>query len=62
MVIPQEKYKVADALTKLFNKVNQETTHESTYTTETMSEIYNIDELPDGTFPLSFKIIYCYQR
>ena len=29
---------------------------------ETMSELYNIDELPYGTFPLSFKIIDHYQR
>ena len=27
-----------------------------------MSELYNIDELPDGMFPLSFKIIDRYQR
>ena len=29
---------------------------------ETISELYNIDELIDGMFPLSFKIIDHYQR
>ena len=29
---------------------------------ETMSEIYDIKELPEGVFPLSFKIIDRYQR
>ena len=41
---------------------NQETTHESTYTTETMSELYNIKELPEGTFPLSLNRIDRYQQ
>ena len=27
-----------------------------------MSEIYDIEELPEGTFPLSFNIIHRYQR
>ena len=27
-----------------------------------MSELYNINELPDDTFPLSFKLIYIYHR
>ena len=31
-------------------------------TTETMSEIYDIEELPEGTFPLSFNLIDRYQR
>ena len=34
---------------------NQGTTHESAYTMETMSELYDIKELPKGTFTLSFK-------
>ena len=32
----------ADALSQLTNNGNQEITHESMYTTETMSEIYEI--------------------
>ena len=52
----------ADALSCLLNNGNQDTTHESTYTAETMSELYDIEEPPEGTFPLSFKIIDRYQR
>ena len=43
---------VADALSRLPINGSQMTTHEKTYTTETMSEIYDIEELPDGNFPL----------
>ena len=53
---------MVDALSRLPNKRNQETTHESTYTTETMSELYDIEKLPEGMFPLSFKDIDRYQR
>ena len=60
--IPGDKNIVADALSQLPNNGNQKTTHESTYTTETMSELYDINELPYGKFPLSLKIIYRYQR
>ena len=52
----------ADALSRLSNNGNKETTDESMYTTETMSELYGIDELPDSTFPLYFKLIYHYQQ
>ena len=48
---------VADELSQLRNNRNQKTIHESTYTTETISGIYDIDELPDGMFLLSFNII-----
>ena len=30
--------------------------------TENMSELYNMEELPEGTFPLSFKLTDRYQR
>ena len=52
----------ADTLSRWTNNGNQETTHEKTYTTETMSELYDIKELPDGTFTLSFNLIDRYQR
>ena len=57
-----KKYIVADALSWLPNNGNKNTTHESTYTKETMSELYDIDEIPEGTFPLSFNIIDRYQQ
>ena len=41
---------VSDALSKLPRNGNQKTTHESTYKTENILELYDIDELPYGTF------------
>ena len=60
--IPGKKYIAVDALSQLSNNGNQKPTHESTYLTETMPELYYIKELPEGTFPLSFKIVYRYQQ
>ena len=60
--IPGEKNILADALSRLPNNGNQKTTHESTYTTETMSELYDNNELPEYMFTLSFNIIDRYQR
>ena len=53
---------VKDALLILPNIVNQDTTHDLTYTTKIMSEFYYINELPNGTFPLLLKLIYHYWR
>ena len=50
----------AGALSLFPLNINQETTHESTYKTETMSELYDIDKLIDGKFPLPFKLIVRY--
>ena len=41
---------------------NQDITHETTYTTEIMLELYYIKELSEGTLPLSFNLIYHYQQ
>ena len=49
-------------LSQLPNNDNQENTHDKTYTTKTMLEIYDIKELPEGTSPLSFNLIDRYQR
>ena len=38
------------ALSLLPKEGTQMTTHESIYTTESMSEHYDIDELPEGNF------------
>ena len=32
------------------------------YTNETMSELYNIEELPEGMFPLSFNFVVHYKQ
>ena len=60
--ISGEKLIAADALSRLPNNRNQETTHESMYLTEKMLEIYYIEEIPAGMFPLYFKIIDRYQQ
>ena len=60
--IKDENNIAADTLSQLPNNGNQDTTHEETYATETMSEIYDIKELPEGTFPLYFYLIDLYQR
>ena len=56
------KYIVPDAPTRLPNNGNQHTTHELTYTRETMSGLYNIGEVKYGVFPLSFNRIDFYQQ
>ena len=60
--IKGEKNIAADALSRLPNNGNQETTHEKTYTKETMPELYDNEELPEGMFTLSFNLIDRCQR
>ena len=42
--------------------VIQENTHETTYKTENMPELYDIEEMPEGTFPLYFNLIDRYHQ
>ena len=44
------KNMVAYALSGLPNNRNQETTYDSTYTTESLPELYKIDEVPEDAF------------
>ena len=44
---------VADTLSKIPLNGNQETTQKSTYQKEIMSENNDIEELPEGTFPIN---------
>ena len=60
--IPGAENIVADALSQFPNNGNQETAHESTYTAETMSYLYDIEDLIEGTFTISFKIIDRHQQ
>ena len=60
--IPGYKNIVADALSRLPINRSQKTTDESTYTTENMSELYDIEELPEGTFSLSLNLIDRFRR
>ena len=41
---------------------NRDTTQKSTYKQEIVSEINDIEEIPEGTFPINLKWIYTYQR
>ena len=55
--IQGEKNRSVDVLLQLPNNGNKETTHESTYKTETISELFNIEETPEGKFTLYLKLI-----
>ena len=57
-----DKYIAKYVLSQLPNNRNQETTHESTYLMETISELYDIKELIEVAFPLSFNFIDFYQQ
>ena len=48
---------VADGLSRIPLKGNQETTHKSTYQQEIVSEINDTEKIPEGTFPINFKCI-----
>ena len=50
------------AISRFPQNGNQNTTHKSNYTMETMSKINYIDELPEFMFTINFKIINQYQR
>ena len=60
--IPVNKNIAADGVSKFPTNINQYNTHESTYTTEIISGIYEIKELADGMFPLSFKLVILCQQ
>ena len=42
--------------------MNEYTTHNSTYQQEIVSEINDIEEIPEGTFSIDLKLIKTYQR
>ena len=46
-----------DLISRLTNTGNKNTTHESHYIMETVSEINDIKELSEGKFPIRFEII-----
>ena len=53
---------VADVLSRIPLNVNQDTTQKSTYQQEVVSEINDIGEIPEGTFPINLKLIQKCQR
>ena len=57
-----EKNVSAYVPSQLTNNGNQKNTHKSKYLTETMLELYNTKEPPEGMFLLPFKIIGRYQQ
>ena len=60
--IKGEKNIVADALSRMPSNGNEDITENSIYQKEIVSEINDIEEIPEGTFPMSLKLIAKYQR
>ena len=52
-----ENNMVADGLSRISLNGNQETTQNSTYQQEILSEINDTKEIPEGTFPINLKLI-----
>ena len=52
---------MADALSRFTIDGNQGTTQDSTTTKEIMSEINDIEEIPEDSFPINLKLIDRYQ-
>ena len=50
-----------DSLSLFTKLVNQQTTHSLTYTMKNMSNEYEIEELPEGTFNIYFRLTSLYQ-
>ena len=44
------------------NNGNQQTTQDYDYFMETMSEMFDVDGLLEGSFPITFNIVYQYQQ
>ena len=59
--IKGDKNVVTDALAILPLNRNQKTTQKPTYQMEIVSEINDTEEIPEGTFSISFKLIQKYQ-
>ena len=55
-------YIVSERLSRIPLNGNQETTQKSTYQQEIVSEINDIKEIPEGTFPINLKFIKKYQQ
>ena len=49
-------------MSRLPSNAQPKSTHKSNYITETLLEIYDEEELPNGTFPQNFTTIDHYQR
>ena len=52
---------VSDEISQSTKNGNKNTTHNYNYIMETVSEIYDTNEIPEVTFPITFKIIYQYK-
>ena len=60
--IKGDKNIVADKISIFPLNFNQETTQESNYKKWIVSEINDIEEILESTFPITFKLIKKYQR
>ena len=61
ILYPERENILADAISIFTQEGIPNTIHKYSYTTEIMSELYSIDDLPEGTFTLSFKLTDHYQ-
>ena len=52
-----KKIIVTDTLSQFINDLNQRTTDDSSYLVENISECFDIDEMPEGKFTITFIII-----
>ena len=52
---------VTDGLSRIPLNGNQYTTQKSTYQQKIVSEINDIEEIPEGIFPINLKLIQRYQ-
>ena len=58
---PRKKKKVSDIIYQVTSNWYHYTTDKYIFMMETMSNQYEIDELPKGTLPITFRLIYQYQ-
>ena len=61
-IYPRCENIAAYAISQFTNNRNQQSTHDSNYSMETMTDLYDIDELPEGIFPIAFYHIDWYQK
>ena len=59
--IKGKKYIVSDALSIFPFNGNQDSSQNSTYQKEIVPEINDIEEIPEGTFPINLKLFKKYQ-
>ena len=60
--IPRVKNIAEDAISTFLSNGKPKSTHKYNYVAETLLEMYEVEEIPNGTFPFKFTTIEHYQR